>query len=351
MLSFDTGVPKEGSVIWTRRPFGRIGLKPRRHAEPAPDGYFAQRNLPLGLHDRSGAGVISPDGSRNTAGGAVPRFLSLLILCAAGLAVSMSCNAQPAEGANSQNELIDWYYAAFFGTGAYRSGDRTVSVLQIPFSREVQPVAADHAGVRLALPISLGFYDFKFDELLGGDSPHRLSTISVLPGIEFEHAVTPSWTLKPYASLGRGWETSGDASAWIYATGIKSRIAMSVGEEVEWSLGNQLTFLGYKPSEAPRQSLGLLVTGLNISLPNRLNLWERSASIDYHLIHYYYFNPMNFATRNNTDNTISTQSEFGVSLKTHKPISLKLFDIDRIGVAYRIGGGVQGIRLLFSLPY
>lgn len=291
------------------------------------------------------------DDNLNMRGGSALLLLMQLLFCAAGLAMPLPCDAQSSLSANSENDLIDWYYAALFGTGAYHSGDRTVSVLQIPFSKELQPADADHAGIRLTLPISFGFYDFDFDELLGGSTPHSLSTVSILPGVEANIPVTSNWTLKPYASVGQGREISGEASAWIYGTGVKSSIAMPFGNDSELSLGNQLTLLGYSPSDAPRQSLGLFVAGLNLSIPSSFRLWDRATNVDYHLIYYYYFNPLSFATWDNTENKISEQSEFGVSLRTRTPVSLKLFDIDRIGLAFRIGGGVQGIRLFFNLPY
>jgi len=30
---------------------------------------------------------------------------------------------------------------------------------------------------------------------------------------------------------------------------------------------------------------------------------------------------------------------------------MRLFDLDRIGLAFQAGGGVQAVRLFFSLPY
>ena len=83
---------------------------------------------------------------------ALPSLIGGLIL--AGWVVQSS--AQSTSGADSEKNLIDWYYAAFFGTGVYRSNDRTVSVLQIPFSGAIQPADADHVGLRFTLPISFG---------------------------------------------------------------------------------------------------------------------------------------------------------------------------------------------------
>jgi hypothetical protein len=267
------------------------------------------------------------------------------------LAVPLACAGQGSSVAGSENQLIDWYYAAFFGTGVYRAGDRTVSVLQLPFSKELQPMTQDQWGVRLTLPVSVGVYDYHFEDLLVGKTPHNLSTVSLLPGIEGDIPVTRNWTLKPYGNAGEGWDTSGGGAAWIYAGGVKSRVALQIGEGSEVSLGNQLTLSGYKPPEAPSQSLGLFVAGLNLSTPSRLKLWDHATSIDYHLIYYYYFNRLFFPVSDNPQNKLAEQSELGISLKTRTPVSLRLFDVDRIGIAFRVGDGVQGMRVFLSLPY
>ena len=41
----------------------------------------------------------------------------------------------PPRAVGDRQDLINWYYAATFGTGIYTAGDRSVSVLQLPFSR------------------------------------------------------------------------------------------------------------------------------------------------------------------------------------------------------------------------
>ena len=41
--------------------------------------------------------------------------------------------SQPAT-VSDRGDVINWYYAATFGTGIYSAGDRSVSVLQVPFS-------------------------------------------------------------------------------------------------------------------------------------------------------------------------------------------------------------------------
>jgi hypothetical protein len=238
-----------------------------------------------------------------------------------------------------------------FGTGVYRSGDRTVSVLQIPFSHDLQLRNEEQWGLKLTAPVTFGSYDFRFDQLAGGTVPHSLNTMSVFPGVELDVPVTSNWTVKPYVNAGYAWGLSGSQSATLYSAGMKSVVALPIGRDSELSLGNQLTMAGYKPSGGVNQPLGLFVAGLNLEIPTRFQLFEHETKVGYHFIYYYYFSRLRFPRSDNADNKISEEGEFAISLATTTPISLKLFDLDRIGLAFRAGGGVQAVRLFFSLPY
>ena len=80
-----------------------------------------------------------------------------------GLFLAAVCNANAQTGTVQDDEpLFNWYYAAIFGTGVYSAGDRTVAVLQAPLSFSLRERSEDQWGLRLKLPVSLGFYDFDF---------------------------------------------------------------------------------------------------------------------------------------------------------------------------------------------
>jgi hypothetical protein len=64
--------------------------------------------------------------------------------------------AQPATIGDRQN-LINWYYSASFGTGVYTAGDRSLTVVQLPYSRELKSDAADGTGLRFKLSTTFGF--------------------------------------------------------------------------------------------------------------------------------------------------------------------------------------------------
>ena len=145
----------------------------------------------------------------------------------------MPCVHAQTRTVEDDQDLINWYYAATFGTGIYTAGDRTVGVLKIPVSRTLRKSSDDQWGLRLILPVTIGVYDFSFDSVVEDGLPDRLNTLSFVPGLEFEKRIVPRWLLKPYASAGAGWELGGDESAVIYDVGLRSRYRLGRHRETE----------------------------------------------------------------------------------------------------------------------
>jgi hypothetical protein len=281
----------------------------------------------------------------------IPRLLLILLLGAVGFVCTPGARAQTTREASSETQLLNWYYSAVFGTGVYKSGDRIVSVLQIPFAHELKPPTDDEWGLKLVAPLSFGFYDFKFDELLQGQTPKSVGTASIFPGIEAEIPVTGNWTVKPYANVGWGWDLSGGPGALLYAGGMKSLVWMPIGKDSRLSLGNQLTLAGSSPEGAANQTMGVFIAGLNLETPTEIKVVDRPLIVGGHVIYYYYFKRLRFPTNDDVQNKIDEQGELAVSFSVKKAINFALFDLDRIGLGFQFGGGVQGVRLFFSLPY
>jgi hypothetical protein len=281
----------------------------------------------------------------------IPKLLLILLLGTVGFVCMPGARAQTTRAASSEEQLINWYYSAVFGTGVYKSGDRVVSVLQIPFGHELKPPTDDQWGLKLVVPVSFGVYDFHFDQLLNGETPKSVGTLSIFPGVEAEVPVGSNWMVKPYANLGWGWDLSGGGGALLYAGGVKSLVWMPIGKDSRLSLGNQLTLSGYSPEGAANQPLGVFVAGLNLETPTQVTVSGRPIIVGGHLIYYYFFNRLRFPTNNDVENKISEQGEIAFSLSVRKALDFELFDLDRIGIGYQFGGGIQGVRLFFSLPY
>jgi hypothetical protein len=280
-----------------------------------------------------------------------PKLLLTVLLGALWLVYAPGARGQTTREASTETQLLNWYYSAVFGTGVYKSGDRVVSVLQIPFAHELKPPTDDQWGLKLVAPLSFGFYDFKFDELLQGETPKSVGTASIFPGVEAEIPVTSNWMVKPYANVGWGWDLSGGPGALLYAGGMKSVVWTPIGKDSRLSLGNQLTLAGSSPEGAANQTMGVFIAGVNLETPTEVKVLDRPIIVGGHVIYYYYFKRLRFPTNNDADNKIDEQGELAVSLSVKKAIDFELFDLDRIGLGFQFGGGIQGVRLFFSLPY
>lgn len=258
--------------------------------------------------------------------------------------------AQPATVKDRQ-DLINWYYAATFGTGVYTAGDRSVSVLQLPFSHDLQSVDEDGIGLKLKLAATVGFYDYSLGSVVHGNVPDRLSTFSVLPGIEWEIPMNKRWSVRPYVDGGFGQELAGRESAWIFDFGVKSRYVFLEDHGVEFALANSLSAAGYRPRGGPTHPFGYFATGLDMTIPTGRELFGRSFAIGFTPVYYYYFTHLSFAEFENPQNRVREEFQLAVSIVTRKPWSLMLFDIDRVGIAVRSSGDIFGVSLFTSLPF
>jgi len=279
------------------------------------------------------------------------RALSLWLLT--GLLAAPLAQAQQVQPrfVQERKELVNWYYAATFGTGVYTTGDRTVAVLQLPLSYTLRNPEEDRWGMRITLPVSIGFYDYHIDDILNEGLPQGLSTMSFVPGLELEKEITARWRLKPYISAGGGWELEGAGYAWIYDVGLRSRFRIGEDKGVELALVNRLSLAAYDPNDGSRQPFGYFAIGLDITVPTQTELFGRPLIIGITPAYYHYFRRLRYPNLDNPDNSIGEEFELAISVLTRRPFSIAGIEVDRIGIAVSGGEDVTGYRLFTSLPF
>jgi len=248
-------------------------------------------------------------------------------------------------------DLINWYYAATFGTGIYTAGDRTVGVLKIPVSRTLWDSTDDRWGLRLILPVTLGVYDFSFDSVVEDGLPDRLNTFSFVPGLEFEKRIVPRWLLRPYVTAGMGWELDGDESAVIYDVGARSRFRMGEHRDTVFSLVNWLSMAGFKPSGGSHEPLGVFAIGVDAEVPFGGTLFGRNVVLSIVPIYYYYFRRLRFPEFDDPDNKVHEEGELAFSVLAKQPFKVLGMKVDRVGVALRHGNDISGVRIFTTLPF
>jgi hypothetical protein len=263
-------------------------------------------------------------------------------------------------GASAQvrkEELIHWAYAAYFGTGRYELGDaESVYAIRANPGREWREPSLDGAGkrtpgFRLRVPVAVSTHDFHPDDLIENIQIDNVSTLSIVPGVEFEIPMNARWTLKPFVHLGAGKELGGHSSAWIHWLGVKSQLGFQSGK-TRWAMINSLTRVGYSSDSAPSGQLLPWLTAFEFS--RRL---DRTAGSDdpvhlhWHVSYTSYLDELGIASGGVQFADIDQEWELGLGFgRGERKLKLWRLSLDRFGIAYRLdsSGDFSGVRLVFK---
>lgn len=247
-----------------------------------------------------------------------------------------------------QGELTDWYFANTFGTGVYRIGDRTVTILTLPLSYTLREPDDDRWGIRLKLPLSLGLYslDNAVDDVLN----RNFATFAAMPGVEFEKEIGRNWVVKPTFSGGYAQDVSKGNRSTLYELGLRSSWGRSF-ERVDFVLGNALLYAGNAAQDGITQHLGLLSTGLNFIMPTGGALAGRASNFGVHVVHYLFFNDIDFFLTSESRRSVNQQYEVAFTFGTYRPLEIFGATFDRIGVGFRAGENFFAVRLVTGFVY
>lgn len=239
-------------------------------------------------------------------------------------------------------DIYHWAYSAAFGTGTYRIGDDRVFVLRVAPQHELGKIADERVTVNLRLPITVGVQDL---DLGIQGIPDSIQTLSFVPGLQLEYPVNDHWTLKPFGHFGWGWDLSGDEQANIHFAGVNSRYAIRTEETFRIDLLNALQWYGYRTDSDLSDRFARMVTGLEANW--RLGDWtvhDRKVYLKPHILHFWYFDNIGVRQIASPPVELKQEVEFGLALGARERISILLFEVDRIGIGYRVGNESNGIR-------
>ncbi len=271
------------------------------------------------------------------------RWLSLLGLC-------LPLGAAPVVTQEDADSLYHWAYSAAFGTGYYRIGDEEGYVLKVEPVVPLGLLKNRGVSTRLRLPFTFGYQSFGLRDI--PDPISDLKTVTFVPGLDFDIPVKGSWVLKPYVHYGYGTQISGGESAQIYYFGINSYVDLPNLGDFEIKMINGLQWFGQVPNHGSSDSFARLVTGFegNYRLGS-LKIRGRQLYLKPHIAHYWYFNSLDFRLLLEPPVEIKQEFEIALAVGIEERISLYFFSFDRLGVAFKDGDDVQGIRIFLSTVF
>lgn len=277
--------------------------------------------------------------------------LSKICICCLTVAIIFCSESVTAESANQDQGVVNYSYAVVFGTGAYKVKDQKAFVFRVPVSRRIREPTSNRPGINLLLPALVGFYDYGHDKIFKADAPGDAATLSFVPGVEFEYVMNERWRLKPYGQAGIGRDLKNNENALIYVGGINSHYKIPAQGKWRFALGNMLAITGFDPDDGDSQSTGILGAGIDMVYPWGLHLFGKETNLANYLIYYLYLDNPRFEQGVDRSKSISDEFEWGLALDFKKPRSIMGIEFDRIGLGFRYGDNIKGIRLVTKFPF
>ena len=267
----------------------------------------------------------------------------------------------------TEDELIHWAYAAYFGTGRYQIGHAAETyTLRINPGWEWRESSLDASGnrrlgFRFRLPLAVSTHEFDPENLLEniGIDPDSVldsiplddvSTFSAVPGVEIEIPMNARWMLKPFVYLGAGKDLGGGSSAWIHWFGIKSQLEFQAGQ-THWAMINSLTRVGYSSSSSPSGQVVPWLTAFEFSRPLGRTINNDPVHLNWHVGYTSYLDELGFAGRETQFANIDEEWELGIGFgKGDRKLRFWRLSLDRVGIAYRFdsSGNFSGVRFVFK---
>lgn len=276
----------------------------------------------------------------------VRRLIPVLLL-GLGLAAHEPLPAQPVTP--EPRPSPDWYYASVFGTGEYRAGERSVTVVHIPLQWKHSEQSEHAWSLRWLAPLTLGAVSFGVDDVFD-QRLDSVSLVTVTPGAELTLPQKGAWTMRLQANAGVGLELQGEDRAWLYSGKVTARRAVPCGAH-RCAFGSSLTVAGYRSRLGGSDSLLQWSTGLDAVFDVGPTWSGRRISPGIFLLYRNYLATLNFVSDPFSVSPLDAEWEFGLSLNTSRPLSLLGIEFDRIGLSVRRGDGLRGWQLTGEFPF
>ncbi|MGL4472996.1 MAG: hypothetical protein ACRCT7_00760 [Shewanella sp.] len=239
-------------------------------------------------------------------------------------------------------------FASYLGSGIYRTSGQQASVLNLPLYVTLEQ-DSDHK-INLRLPVSLGFFDYQWQDLPDGDLPSSIGTATFTPGIEYSWFIDPQLTLESYLDLGVGWNFSENRQVGIYSTGVSSLYKLTPEQDAAIWVARLYT-AGYNDNNRGQtETYGALHTGIDWSLGEGWHWQAHQLQPRAFAAAYWFFSPVNFNSGEKNlfaDNAI----ELGLSLALDPVPQWLGVTLSRVGISYRYSQDLRVWRLIFDFPF
>ena len=250
-----------------------------------------------------------------------------------------------------EEQLVNYAFATQLGSGVYSISGRTLQIYRLPFNYVIAEPEEHHPGVRLTLPLTVGFVDFKPQDVLDTGLPHNLDTLSIVPGIELDFELTPHWHLLPFAQAGRALDRTSGGDATVYSFGAHAAATKDYRSlDLRFKVG--ATYAAVEPDQAlSSDSFVLIEAGLEGRRPLGLTLGGHAFDWGAYLMADLFADRPDAPLDRAADSASQYQFELGLTVGPRSRVTLWRIPVPRVGVGYRFSGDLGVWRLVLGQPF
>ena len=271
-------------------------------------------------------------------------------LCALALLLARTGHAAGTT-TSTDTRFANFAFATELGSGIYSISGSTITVYTFEPGYLLRPAAprGGRPGIRLILPLTVGFFNFQTSDLLHLELPRSIGALSLEPGVELDYRMNEAWDLYPYVKAGGTFASSAQINAVIYGAGVRSDYRF----ETHQGTGLWRATLAYAGvhyhGDLPNESFTRLRNGIE---------WRRNVGRPFHghelQLAPYAFTDIYFNAPAGPASGISArtvQYEVGMMLDVSPKWEIHGVPLPRLGVGYREAGLLSGWRLVLGDPF
>ena len=253
------------------------------------------------------------------------------------------------ESNNNTVGSTNFAFASYLGTGFYSTSGQDVFVIQLPFDYIITQKTNTEAGLIVNLPLTIGIINFSninSDEL---PDIKDITTLTFLPGLEYQYPITPNWTISPFVDYGFARDFNNATNISVFGMGIKSFYNIPVGDAMV-SLGNRFLYARESNKNTNINSdYSLIETGLNYRVTSDYSHEGGAIFSNLYYINFYYPKNLVFLEQTNKPIRVDSENEIGITF-SNLP-DFWFFEKPQIGLGVRFSNDVNVYRLVFGAPF
>lgn len=253
--------------------------------------------------------------------------------------------AVPAEGQDRDQSAAHPF--AFWVEGGASGEETKVYDLRVPVYYPLIAPEGRPWGLRLKLTLYAGVYDLVLDG--EGSLDLRFQSLAATPGVEFLVPIG-GWTLKPFTEIGYARDFDNDLGFGVWAVGTRTIVTWPV-KAIDLSFGTKIQYVSTFTSDLDlADDFGEVLLGLDARHPLGFTLSGNGADLSLYFIRRQYIDAIIERSGDDPLEIVAT-NEIGVTFGTTPKTKLWFVKLPRIGLGYRWGHNVRGIRLNFGFPF